>query len=115
LCRDINDIERYYEEIKARIGGRTPRSRRHAKRPSGLRARLGKPSRLSVGNVVRIKDPATVSDESKRKPPAWIAEMDPFSGREYRVTKVRRDGAVVLEGNIFVWLPEWLELVPAAD
>lgn len=68
---------------------------------------------LKVGDRVKILRPFT--EEEKRKPPHWTPGMEPLVGAEGVVDHIGNYVSVKVGKSSYSWLPETLELVPAAD
>lgn len=69
---------------------------------------------LKVGDRVKILRPFT--EEEKRKPPHWTPGMSALIGAEGVVDYIGEFvGVRVGKGYSYSWLPETLELIPAAD
>jgi len=113
LSRDINEIEKYYDEVEAAVSGHSPprRTRKSARRKASAKKKAvttGAP--FGVGAKVRI-----VTDQPKKlfrstgTDVAWIPDMDRFLGRAGKVISVDTDGDVTLDLDAdLAWAPEWL-------
>jgi hypothetical protein len=112
LVRDLNEIERYYEELKQRDAGivKTKKKRKVAK----ATVRLKKEKTLGVGSRVTIADPSLLSDEVKQQNPRWVSEMDRFSGKPTVIDEVTEDGfRLQIDNGGYFWHADWLQ--PDAD
>jgi len=104
LARDINELDRYYDEIISIV----------KKRPMAMELPSEEKridSKFQKGAIVRI---ATNSPEKIYRAigfdTAWSNEMDKFLGHEARIVEVDEDGDYSLdidEGKFF-WAKEWL-------
>lgn len=111
LARDINDFDRYLQEIKpirTALGlGQGP-----------VFVGAGKAERnveFAIGDRVQIEWVENLTNEEKEKPPRWVPEMDRFSGREAVVSECSAaDGWLKLnvDGGAKWWLPRWLKRRP---
>jgi TIR domain-containing protein/SH3 domain-containing protein len=111
LVRDINEIEKYYEEVKNRHSTPVPpRPRPSAQRQRAIEARKRKT--FSVGDIVRLPS-ATPSPNFVDRPKyviTWNEKMDSYLGRVASVTEVDKDRSVRLDiddGERW-WAFEWL-------
>jgi len=119
LARDINDIDRYYEELKPMIGGSPSALRRRA---SGLKKRGAKraikkgKSPFTVGNTVKIvTNKPELASRKMGTDISWVREMDPYLGLTGKIIDLDSDGDVYLDidKGRFAWSPEWLAPVDA--
>jgi hypothetical protein len=109
LVRDINEIERYYDELKQKAGGgnKTPRRRvvsgKATKKPKQKKA-------LAAGSHVTIADPALLTQAVKQQNPRWVSEMDRYAGKSTVINEVAEKGFYRLQidaGN-YLWHADWL-------
>lgn len=87
LARDINDFDKYIEELRAKPAGKSNRAKPKktvaATSPAG-RPKEGEPELilkgtfdgLSVGDKVRVVEVKYLTDEDKSQAPKWTSEMD---------------------------------------
>jgi hypothetical protein len=118
LARDINDIDRYYEELKQMIGGSSanPRRKSSGLKKSAKRAAKKAKTAFPVGSTVKIvtNQPNFVSRKTGTSI-NWTREMDPYLGLTGKVTDIDPDGDVSLDidNGKFAWAPERLAPVDA--
>ncbi len=108
LARDINEIEKYYDEVRERA--RTT-DLSHDDDEIANAEKMRPPSDAEpIGTKILIKDSATLNQGTKTGPPSWTAEMDHYSGAEALITGYR-DGHYTLDvdGGRFVWAGRWLK------
>lgn len=104
LARDINEIDKYYEEIESLIDNKPlPKRKVSTKKRSA--------SSLKKGVYVRIatnEPPVVYRDEGLDTP--WIEEMDKYLGSVGKVTGVDEDGDYKLDidDGDYAWAREWL-------
>jgi TIR domain len=114
LARDLNDIEKYYEEVTRRLHGRAlpeaPRPRRSAA-TSRAEAASRKRRTFGVGDLVRIPDqpqPAFITPATQRV--AWKDGMTAHAGKTATVTFVDEDRTVRLDVSpSWWWAMDWLD------
>ena len=106
LSRDINDIDRYYEEIKRRLEGETV----EPTAPLKPKRRPKPREDFSVGDRVKITD--TPLPTASRKTPniTWKNEMDLYCGKVGIIQEIDRDRSLKLDvdGGDWWWAFEWL-------
>jgi hypothetical protein len=113
LARNLNEIEKYYEEVKRREEGDLvepprPRVRRRSRGPTIARPRRD----YAEGDLVRIPDrPRSPFVTDEDIPIEWLDEMDAFIGNVATVTVVDDDRTVKLDvdGEAWWWAMDWLE------
>jgi hypothetical protein len=108
LARDINELEKYYEEVKENIKTGEPtqptivRRRRRIERPQVKKFR--------VGDYVQL--PSEPQDDAEREGPsiAWQEEMDKYLGKKAKVKEVDKDQSLLIDidDGEFWWAFEWL-------
>lgn len=106
LARDINEIEKYYDEVRQRLAGKPIKKRFVRKRKS-----IAKPRRIEdikVGDRVQI----TTASKGKatRKDIEWLDEMDEYARKKAVVIAVESDRCVLLDidNGEYYWAFEWL-------
>jgi hypothetical protein len=108
--RDLNEIERYYEELKQRVAGgnKTGRKRRVPKKAT---AKSKKRKSLGVGSHVTIADQSVLSDAVKQQNPRWVSEMDRFSGKPTVINEVAEKGfyRLQIDDGDYLWHADWLQ------
>lgn len=113
LARDVNEIEKYYDEVGQRIVGRAIPARAPEPRPPRTRRRP--PRNYAIGSKVRIV-PARPPDVARPEYfIAWKAEMDAFLGKTATATLIDRDNSMRLDIDQGAnwWAFEWVS--PAAE
>jgi hypothetical protein len=102
LARDLNDIDRYYDEVRARLKGAAPRA---APPERKVRPRVVKRS-FKMGDRVLIARRGT-----KDVLPGWNDDMDHFVGKEATVTGESERDTVRLDvdDGQWYWDLDWLE------
>jgi hypothetical protein len=106
LARDINDIEKYYTELKDRIAGK-PVQKTTA--PIQTQGSTNRSTEFSVGEKVRVvpRKPSSV-----RSNIGWIEEdMEGYLGRKVEISLVDpedRSVQIKQDGGEFWWAFEWL-------
>jgi len=111
LARDINEVERYYDEVKRKVAGKpAPKPREKSAAQRGA-------MRFKVGDAVRIerKEPERVF-RTKGTDVYWTDGMDRYLGRRGKITRIDKDGDYVLDvdDGRFAWAQEWLAIDSAA-
>lgn len=120
LARDINDVERYYDELRALVGiparsapkPRAPSVRRHTKRPR--KATISwKPA---VGATIKIvtKEPTEIYRENSSN--SWEDPMDRYLGRTATITNMDADGDfnIDIDDGDWWWSREWVAPIEPA-
>jgi hypothetical protein len=120
LARDLNDIERYYAEVKARselsVAEREESDIAKAEAPP-IRPPADQPS-IARGDRVKLplhEPSSTVNREGRDI--GWNAHMADLLGAEATVTDVDVSSGVVrvdLDHGRWLWLLDWLLSVPSA-
>jgi len=116
LARDLNDIERYYDEVAKRLLGQAaPQPQQTPRSPATSQAEAASRRRrtFSVGDLVRIPDqpqPQFVTPGNQSV--AWKDEMTTHAGKTATVTLVDDDRTVLLDVSpTWWWAMDWLEPV----
>lgn len=118
LARDLNDVEKYYDEVKKRVAGApapsSPRSRRRATSTSGARAASRRRRTFKVGDLVKIPEQPQPRFTTPSGSVSWKPEMTAHAGKTATVTTVDTDRTVHLDVSpAWWWAMDWLE--PASD
>ncbi|HEV7747163.1 MAG TPA: toll/interleukin-1 receptor domain-containing protein [Pyrinomonadaceae bacterium] len=106
LGRDINEIERYFEELQSRAAsvshGRKPRL---TKRP-----KLTPRTTLKVGDKVTVVNFSLLTEADRYQEPFWVSEMNKYSGRTGRISGFDELGWPELDIDVekHAWHPTWL-------
>ena len=109
LARNINDIERYYQELERRSV--------HKAAPGSAEEVVVEPSEpqrqtneLKVGDRVRITDSPP---DDLEEPPGWDERMSQFLGLEATTIRGAPNNCFFLDVDRAAWLwsPNWLHLV----
>lgn len=109
LSRDINEVEKYYNEVKQVVSGR-PAPKTKKEHAAARVEKTAAEAPYGVGATVKI---VTNQPEKLFRPGStdvtWIPRMDVFLGRTAKVVSVDKDGDVVLDVDLkLAWGPEWL-------
>ncbi|HLL75501.1 MAG TPA: TIR domain-containing protein [Pyrinomonadaceae bacterium] len=112
LARDINEIEKYYEEVQNRLAGHLPLPRQAAIR----RARpipLPRVQSFKVGDVVRLPKSRPRSVMREDVSIDWTEDMDEYFGEQAMILEVDSDRTVLLDidDSDNWWAFEWLTKV----
>lgn len=110
LARDINEIEKYYSEVKNRQAGHSvPRQPAASKRQRATTKR--KIQSLKVGDKVRLPSSRPLPVERKSYMIEWTRGMDKYFGKTAIVIEVDKDKTVALDiDNGYYWYAfEWLK------
>jgi hypothetical protein len=112
LGRDINEIEKYYEELKKRATQAT-----QPERPQEL---LQSPESVWRNREFRVGDRVRIIDtppDDWEEPPMWDEHMSQYLG--YEATIIRKSTTNNLSLDVdqaaWLWSPRWLCLVWPAD
>lgn len=117
LCRDINDVEKYYHELNLR---KQPRSESKITESMSNDGEVGdivfplskiSQKRFCVGDKIKIKNPDFISKSSKQLYPVWVQEMDILADHQDVVSLIREDGVLFMENNDWAWLSDWVEKI----
>ena len=112
LARDINEIEKYYEEVQNRLAGHIPPPRRSTiRRPRVVPA--PRVRSFKIGDTVRLPKTRPRSVMREDISIDWTEDMDEYLGEETTVMAVDDDRTVLLdidEGENW-WAFEWLTKV----
>jgi TIR domain len=109
LVRELNEIDRYYEELKRRDGGHD-KAKRKRKLATKTAAKQKDRKSLGVGSHVTIADPNVLSEAIKQQNPRWVSEMDRFSGKSTVINDVEEKGfyRLQIDGGDYLWHADWL-------
>jgi hypothetical protein len=119
LARDINEIERYYDELRERVPSAAPPLGKAAKQSPKQKAIAKRRSTLKFkpGDKIRIT-PTRPSETSAFTDLGWDNAMDAFLGHDARVTDstfaphpfVDRHHPYHLDidSGVWAWAEEWL-------
>ena len=118
LACDINDIDRYYGEVKRRIEGGVPVALPKPTKKA-RKTRPKKPAvRLKKDDRVRIADSRQPDRQAKGKSVKinWVESMDQYCGKEATVTFTDHDRTlhIDIDDGQFWWAFEWLTKVDAS-
>lgn len=110
LARDINNIERYYDELRERIQKGTPPPA-PVQRPRVIRQR--EPKDFKIGDKVRIPTQPQNMVAGEDLTIGWSSGMDEYLGQEAEVIFVDDDDTVRLDidNGGFWWESEWLQKI----
>jgi len=127
LARDINDVEKYFEEIKKRAAPETKRAtgrkrveptqasqrgtaRKTASATSAATARRRRT--FKVGDLVKIPDQPQMPYAGPKGNVSWKEGMDTHLGKTATVIEVDTDRTVKLDcdAGVWWWAMDWLEL-----
>lgn len=100
LCRDINEFEKYINEI----GNIRQPKRDFDKSPS---LRKSSPM-IKIGDWVTVIDGSLLTTEDKGKDPTWVDNMDKLSGRKARIISSYGEFYILNIEESFKWRREWL-------
>ena len=111
LARDINELDKYYKEVKENIKSGKPIQ------PSIVRRRRPiqklKIKVFKVGDIVQL--PFEPPEDAERDGPTieWQTEMKKYLGKKAKVKDVDNDQSLTIDidGEEFWWAFEWLEKV----
>ena len=112
LARDINEIEKYYEEVQNRLAGHLPPPRRSIPRRTRV-VPIPRMKSFKIGDTVRLPKSRPRSVTRGDYTIAWTEDMDEYLGEEAMVTVVDDDRTVMLDidGEASWWAFEWLTKV----
>ena len=107
LARDINDIDRYYDEVVKRAKGKI----KPPEEPiiPAIKQKE-KPQKFKAGDRVQIADVETLTQKDKNLSPKWVAGMNRYSGKKAIVIKLIDNETVLLDidkGSAY-WATRWL-------
>jgi len=110
LARDINEIDKYYDEVRKRLAGEKVPERKPgiSKRPVASRKRL---KSFKVADKVRIaSSPQSDIQRGNEVVIDWVAEMNGYLGATAVVTEADSDQSVRLDidDGEYWWAVEWL-------
>lgn len=109
LARDLNDVDKYYDEVRRRIAGAPePRPRRTRRPPTS--AASPRRRTFEVGDSVRIPSHPQQAFISSKGRVVWHDTMTAHAGKVAVVTEVDDDRTVKLDpGDDWWWAMDWLE------
>lgn len=115
LARDLNDIEKYYEEVKQRSTGSVKPARRPAREPlpktAAAEAAATRRRTFKVGDLVKIPE----RPQPETPAVTWASAMTAHVGKTATVTDVDDDRTVKLDvSNRWWWAMDWLEPASSA-
>lgn len=115
LARDLNDVEKYYEEVEQRRSGSTPSAAGPRSSPSSRRESQSRRRRtFKVGDVVKIPDRRQPDFRTtKGLNVGWVDDMDIHAGKLATVEEVDDDRTVLLDvdDGEWWWAMDWLQQV----
>lgn len=107
LARDINDLDKYFDEIKPSVLSNK------IKKPAPIIISKKSIGNFSVGDLIQIAVVEHLTDEDKALDPRWVPRMDKFSGMKTRITEFSPGGNAKLEideGKL-LWNFSWITKV----
>jgi len=105
-CRDINEIDKYYNELHARSSGEpVPRGGKVVSRK-----RVGA---FCVGDRVRVVDVEHLTDDDRDRSPKWVNGMNKYSGAvtEIGMIKAKDFIRLTVDDGKYWWSTRWLNRV----
>lgn len=104
LARDINEIDKYYEELIALSSGQK------VEPLPEIDASKQKIEGFTVGEKIKIIDMSYLTDEDKERSPKWTKSMDKYSGVVTRIIGFTEQGNAMIaaDNSEFRWAPRWL-------
>jgi hypothetical protein len=96
LARDINDFDKYRQELREPQKRLKGKARKKPKSPAVTRMVTGTFSGLSTGDTVRIVEVERLTEDDKAKSPKWVSGMDKYVSPESAVADPDRRVAVAL-------------------
>jgi TIR domain len=109
LARDINDIEKYYDEIRQRLAGQKV-TRKQPKAPRKTQTTRKKRKSFSIGD--RVKIVVSRDEAAKREDLSWVYKMDAYCGKSATITGffdlIERAAFLDIDKGRFAWAFEWL-------
>jgi hypothetical protein len=104
LARDINDLDKYFDEINNPT--RTIVVERSVMEKISKKAIAG----YSVNDLIQIAQVEHLTDEDKLLSPKWVDGMNKYSGMSSRVTGFSVKGNIYLDidGGKYKWNTSWL-------
>jgi hypothetical protein len=119
LARDLNDIDRYYEELRVRT---LTYDQAKLKSVSTIKSQAAQRSReLKVGDRVRVHNRLP---DDQDEPPMWNEEMSQYLGKEATIIRKAPPNRLFPDTEAFfldvdqaswLWSPRWLDLVWPPD
>jgi len=115
LARDINDIERYYEEVRRRSEGSAEDGAPVAEEQGDSRRASRISKTFAVGDLVRLPPDVPRSTYARDGSDiGWSPEMARYLGAQTRVVSVEEDRGTVhveVDSGLWIWLMDWLDPV----
>lgn len=116
LARDINEIDRYYDELERREEGLPPKK---APKPTQKQKHARTHDGFAVGDRVRILDVSLLTQEDKDMMPKWRPVMDKYSGAETTITEIPFERftdpsdqvKIAADNGDFMWATRWFRKV----
>jgi hypothetical protein len=119
LARDINDIDKYLDELKKLQSVATASPDKVAAVVAQVEAEAKEANvslattygGFSIGDKVWVAQVEHLTDEDKAKWPTWVKSMDKYSGVVTRITGFSPAGAAYLEAEperMYKWNINWL-------
>jgi len=114
LARDVNEIEKYYDEVGQRIVGHAVPARAPEPRPRRIRR---PPRTFIVGSKVRIVPARPSAVERPEYFISWTADMDAFLGKIATAAVIDRDNSMRLDidQGYHWWAFEWVSPAEQAE
>lgn len=121
LARDINDIDKYLEELRKlsalakvspkKVAAAEAKTEALAKRES--QSSVKSMNGLKIGDRVRIVAVDLLTEEDKSEHPKWVKGMDKYSGVVTQITRFTPRGSAYLavSGEEYRWSPKWFSKV----
>lgn len=112
LARDINELEKYIEELSSGVATKKRKVQPRSRAGSAAKS-FPSASEFKRGDRVRIALVEHLSEQEKLASPVWVPPMDKFSGLETKVLKVFGSEGVRLEvdDGEWTWGEQWLTRV----
>jgi hypothetical protein len=116
-ARDINEIERYYGEVKSRSGdSKEERATELAlQKPTESRRVARAPRSFGVGDLVRLPREIPSSTYARNgRDIGWSEHMERYLGEETKVRALDEDRGIVnveVDDGHWYWLMDWLDPV----
>ena len=111
LARDINGIEKYYDELKTRINnGSVSTPPQPVARRSSAKTRTRTTPNFSVGDKVKLPNRRKQDADREKVVISWEEDMDSYLDHEATVTIVDNDKSlkIDIDGEENWWAFEWL-------
>jgi TIR domain len=111
LARDLNDIDRYYEELQRRRGTTAAAKRAVTRATTKTKAKVVRRPRIAPGDRVRVIDAQHEDVYRPHGKISWVHGMNEYRGQTATVMEIdKKDGSAQLDidPNGFWWAFEWL-------